>query len=158
MLQANAVLADEKLLDTVHHALQQRRPRSRTHGRPGTPAEVVLRMLVLKRVRGWSFDETEREVRSSLVYRYLVRVYFEGDLGCLEAIEWRYMALSAVRGRRAGLDVERLLSLLHCHRNRWRYLVHRLHLGRLDRAGRDHWLPPRFSHDTVERRGCRWRT
>jgi Transposase domain (DUF772) len=32
---------------------------------------------VLKRVKGWSFEETEREVRSSLVYRYLVRVYFE---------------------------------------------------------------------------------
>ena len=28
-------------------------------------------MLVLKRVKGWSFEETEREVRSSLVYRYL---------------------------------------------------------------------------------------
>jgi IS5 family transposase len=38
---------------------------------------VVLRMLVLKRLKGWSFDEAEREVRSSLVYRYLVRVYFE---------------------------------------------------------------------------------
>lgn len=51
MLQADAVLADEKLLDTVHHALQQRRPRSRTHGRSGTPVEVVLRMLVLKHIR-----------------------------------------------------------------------------------------------------------
>ncbi len=34
-------------------------------------------MLVLKRVKGWSFEEAEREVRSSLVYRYLMRVYFE---------------------------------------------------------------------------------
>ena len=37
----------------------------------------MLRLLVLKRLKGWSFDETEREVRASLVYRYLVRVYFE---------------------------------------------------------------------------------
>ena len=32
---------------------------------------------MLKRVNGWSFEETDREVRSSLVYRYLVRAYFE---------------------------------------------------------------------------------
>jgi len=71
------VLADEQLLQAVLGRLAQRRPHSRTRGRPGTPAEVVLRILVLKRVKGWSFEETEREVRSSLVYRYLVRVYFE---------------------------------------------------------------------------------
>jgi hypothetical protein len=34
-------------------------------------------MLVLKRLKGWSFDETEQEVRKSLVYRHLARVYFE---------------------------------------------------------------------------------
>lgn len=71
------VLADGQLLEAVLGRLAQRWSQSRTRGRPGTPAEVVLRMLVLKRFRGWSFDETEREVRSSLVYRYLVRVYFE---------------------------------------------------------------------------------
>jgi transposase, IS5 family len=38
---------------------------------------VVLRMLVLKRLKGWSFDEAEREVRSSMVYRYLARVDYE---------------------------------------------------------------------------------
>jgi len=74
MLQANAVLADEKLLDTVHHALQQRRPRSRTHGRPGTPAEVVLRMLVLKHIRDWSFADLEREVRGNLLYREFTHI------------------------------------------------------------------------------------
>ncbi len=73
----DAVLADEQLLEAVLGRLAQRWSQSRTRGRPGTPAEVVLRMLVLKRFRGWSFDETEREVRSSLVYRYLVRIYFE---------------------------------------------------------------------------------
>ena len=34
-------------------------------------------MLVLKRLKGWSFADTEREVRASLVYRLLTRVYFE---------------------------------------------------------------------------------
>lgn len=71
------VLEDEELVETVVPGLAGRRPHSRTRGRPGTPAEVVLRMLVLKRVTGWSFEETEHEVRKNLVYRHLVRVYFE---------------------------------------------------------------------------------
>jgi transposase, IS5 family len=68
------LLADEQLMEAVAQRMARRRPKSRTHGRPGTPVEVALRMLVLKRLRGWSFDETEREVRASLVYRKLVRV------------------------------------------------------------------------------------
>ena len=74
MRQADAILADEELLAAVHHALQQRRPHSRTHGRPGTPAEVVLRMLLLKHIRDWSFADLEREVRGNLLYREFTRV------------------------------------------------------------------------------------
>jgi hypothetical protein len=49
MRQADALLEDEALLGTIYEALEKRRPHSRTHGRPGTPAEVVLRM-------GWKPD------------------------------------------------------------------------------------------------------
>jgi len=71
------LLTDEALLDAVMEELAQRYPHSRRRGRPGTPGEVALRMLILKRLRGWSFEETEREVRQNLVYRHLARVYFE---------------------------------------------------------------------------------
>jgi transposase, IS5 family len=74
MRQADALLEDEALLGAVYEALEKRRPRSRTHGRPGTPAEVVLRMLLLKHIRDWSFAELEREVRASLLYREFTRV------------------------------------------------------------------------------------
>ena len=77
LARLDQLLADERLMEAVAVRMAKRRPRSRTHGRPGTPVEVALRMLVLKRLRGWSFEETEREVRASLVYRQLVRVYFE---------------------------------------------------------------------------------
>src|SRR5437773_11185570 len=40
----------------------------------GPPAAVVLRMLVLKHLHDWSFDECEREVRGSLVYRAFCRI------------------------------------------------------------------------------------
>jgi transposase, IS5 family len=73
MRHADTILADEELLEAVHHALQQRRPHSRTHGRPGTPAEVVLRMLLLKHLRDWSFADLEREVRGNLLYREFTR-------------------------------------------------------------------------------------
>ena len=51
MRHADEVLNDEKLIETVYLALAQRSPRSKTFGRPGTPADVVLRLLVLKHAR-----------------------------------------------------------------------------------------------------------
>ena len=74
MRHADDILADEELLEIVHHALQRRRPHSRTHGRPGTSAEVVLRMLLLKHIRDWSFADLERETRGNLLYREFTRI------------------------------------------------------------------------------------
>lgn len=74
MKRADQVLEDEQLIATVYEALAQRSPKSRTRGRRGTPAEVVLRLLLLKHIRNWSYDITEREVRANLVYRDFTRV------------------------------------------------------------------------------------
>ena len=71
---ADQVLDDDQLLATVHDALAKRRPKSRTRGRLGTPAEVVLRLLLLKHIRNWSYEVVEREVRANLVYRSFTRV------------------------------------------------------------------------------------
>jgi IS5 family transposase len=49
-------------------------PQSRRRGRPGTPAEVVIRMLILKHLFDWSYDDMEREVRANLVYRMFTRI------------------------------------------------------------------------------------
>lgn len=68
------VLEDEELVELVAEALERRRPGSRKRGRPGTPAEVVLRILVLKHLYDWSFDECEREVRASLIWRAFCRI------------------------------------------------------------------------------------
>jgi IS5 family transposase len=38
-------------------------------------AEIVVRMLLLKHIRNWSFDVVEREVRPNLLYREFTRVY-----------------------------------------------------------------------------------
>ena len=70
----DALLDDEGLVDRVTAALAQRHPQSQRRGRLGTPAAVVLRMLILKHLHDWSFDECEREVRGSLVYRAFCRI------------------------------------------------------------------------------------
>lgn len=76
MLHADRLLDDDQLLDTVFEALTRRHPNSRRHGRPSFPAEVVLRLLVLKHVRNWSFGVLEREVRANVVYRHFTRIGF----------------------------------------------------------------------------------
>ena len=74
MACADEVLADEQLMTTVYEALARRHPNSRRRGRRSAPAEVVLRLLVLKHVRNWSYEALEREVRANLVYRDFTRV------------------------------------------------------------------------------------
>jgi len=74
MKRADQVLEDEQLIATVYEALARRSPKSRTRGRRGASAEVVLRLLLLKHIRNWSYDITEREVRANLVYRDFTRV------------------------------------------------------------------------------------
>jgi IS5 family transposase len=70
----DTLLEDEAVIDVVAQALEARWPQSRRRGRPGTPADVVIRMLILKHLFDWSYDELEHEVRANLVYRAFTRI------------------------------------------------------------------------------------
>ena len=72
MNQADRLLDDEAIVSLVYQALGRRHPKSRSRGRLGAPADVVLRLL--KHVRNWSYEVLEREVRANLVYRDFTRV------------------------------------------------------------------------------------
>ena len=74
MRQADQVLDDDTLLTLIQQEMAKRLKKSKTRGRPGTTAEVVLRMLLLKHVRDFSFQELTREVRANLVYREFTRI------------------------------------------------------------------------------------
>jgi IS5 family transposase len=74
MRQIDGALNDEALLDLVQDALAKRCTKSKTRGRPATPAEVVLRVLLWKHMRNWSYQELAREVRANLVYREFTRI------------------------------------------------------------------------------------
>src|SRR5438045_6737866 len=62
MTHADEILRDEEIVAAVYEALARRHPKSRSRGRPAAPAEMVLRLLVLKHVRNWSYQVLEREV------------------------------------------------------------------------------------------------
>jgi transposase, IS5 family len=129
--QIDQLLDDEVLVDRVTEALAQRHPQSRRRGRLGTPAAVVLRMLVLKHLYDWSFDECEREVRGSLVYRAFCRIDGERvpdaktlirlarllDERVLKDVLARLVALGRerrlIRGRRLRLDTTVVETNIH---------------------------------------------
>jgi IS5 family transposase len=68
------LLDDEDVIEVIAGGLETRWPASRRRGRPGTSAEVVLRMLVLKHLFDLSYADLEREVRANLVYRAFARI------------------------------------------------------------------------------------
>jgi IS5 family transposase len=70
----DTLLEDEAVIEVVAQGLEARWPQSRRRGRLGTPAEVVIRMLMLKHLFDWSYDDLEREVRANLVYRMFTRI------------------------------------------------------------------------------------
>lgn len=122
MRQADPLLDDPELVDIVYRAMLQRCPKSRTRGRLSTPAEVVLRLLVLKHLRNWSYAVLAREVRANLVYRQFTRIGLEtvphpktiGKLGLLlgpEVVQQLHRGLVAraqaekvIRGRKLRVD------------------------------------------------------
>jgi len=72
--QLDGVLDDEQLVDRVFEALSKRHKSSARTGRPSTPAEVVLRVLVLKHLRSWSYEQLQWEVTGNFVYRRFCRI------------------------------------------------------------------------------------
>jgi len=68
------LLDDEALVDGVLDAMRGRFAQSGHRGRFGTPAEVALRMLVLKHLKSWSYEQLQWEVTGNLVYRHFCRI------------------------------------------------------------------------------------
>jgi transposase, IS5 family len=71
------LLDDDLLFQQVKADLARRYPRSPRTGRPATPVEVILRLLVVKHLYGWSYEQTERFVGDSLVLRQFCRLALE---------------------------------------------------------------------------------
>jgi transposase, IS5 family len=56
LARLDVLLDDDELFNLVRADLIQRYPNSRRLGRHSTPVEVILRMLLVKRLYGWSYE------------------------------------------------------------------------------------------------------
>ncbi len=77
LAQIDTLLDDDTIFQAVKADLIRRFPHTADDGRPSTPVEVILRLLVVKHLYRWSFPQTTRFVSDSLVLRQFCRVYFE---------------------------------------------------------------------------------
>src|SRR4051794_508813 len=86
--QLDRLLDDDEIVEAIRSDRARRSPRSRSRGRPSTPVEVVLRMLVVMRLYGWSYEQAEYFVNASLVLRQFCRVYLERVPDDTTLIRW----------------------------------------------------------------------
>src|SRR5919197_2822151 len=74
LAELDRLLEDDQLFQQVKADLARRRPHTLATGRPSTPVEGVLRLLVVQHLYGWSYEQTERWVNDSLVLRQFCRL------------------------------------------------------------------------------------
>jgi len=88
LVKIDTYLEDEKLYRLIKKDRSQRRPKTTQTGRNSTPVDVILRMLVVKRLYGTSYEETERQVSDSLRLRQFCRVYLNAVPDDTTLIRW----------------------------------------------------------------------
>ena len=88
LAQIDELLDDEELYQLIRNDLAKRFPLTEVTGRKSTPVEVVLRMLTIKQLYGLSYEQTEYQVRDSLVLRQFCRVYFNDVPEDTTLIRW----------------------------------------------------------------------
>jgi transposase, IS5 family len=88
LAEIDRLLEDEALYQLIRTDFAKRHPHTATTGRKSTPVEVLLRMLVVRRLYSWSYEETEKRVKDSLVLRWFCRVYFEAVPDDTTLIKW----------------------------------------------------------------------
>jgi transposase, IS5 family len=131
LTQLDHLLDDDTLFQAVKADLAHRFPRTLIDGRPSTPVEVILRMLVVKHLYGWSYEATERWVGDSLVLRQFCRVYAEPVPDDTTLLRWANLiqpttlhrllehvvmlarSLKVTRGRKLRLDGTVVATNIH---------------------------------------------
>src|ERR1700738_704661 len=71
----DGLLEDPMLVALSSEALAKRSPSSNKAGREGIAPDRLLRCVVLKHIKGWSYRQLHRELRASLLYRRFTRFY-----------------------------------------------------------------------------------
>jgi IS5 family transposase len=127
----DALLDDDVLFQRVRADLVRRRPPTATRGRHATPVEVILRLLVVKRLYDWSYEETEHFVGDSLVLRQSCRLSLRPVPDDTTLIRWANLigpetvaalndravelarSLKVTRGRKLRIDSTAVETTIH---------------------------------------------
>jgi transposase, IS5 family len=88
LVEIDQLLDDEELYQLIRSDLAKRFPQTEVTGRNSTPVEVILRMLAVKRLYKLSYEQTEYQVRDSLVLRQFCRVYLQDVPDDTTLIRW----------------------------------------------------------------------
>jgi IS5 family transposase len=88
LAEIDRLLNDEELYQLIRKDLAKRFPQTEVTGRNSTPVEVILRMLAVKRLYQLSYEQTEYQVRDSLVLRQFCRVYLQDVPDDTTLIRW----------------------------------------------------------------------
>lgn len=88
LAQLNTLLDDDALFQQVKTDLSHRYPQTLATGRPSTPVAVILRLLSIKHLYAWSYEQTEQWVADSLVLRDFCRIYWQPVPDDTTLIRW----------------------------------------------------------------------
>lgn len=129
--ELDRLLDDDGIIQRVRADLARRRPQTLTRGRPSTPVEVILRLLVVKRLYAWSYAEVEHFVGDSLTLRQFCRLYLEPVPDDTTLIRWAALigpdticalnarvvalaqSLTVTRGRKLRVDSTVVETTIH---------------------------------------------
>jgi transposase, IS5 family len=131
LARLDELLDDDELFNLLKADLLRRYPNSGRLGRHSTPVEVILRMLVIKRLYNFSYQQTERFVNDSIVLRQFTRLYLERVPHDTTLIRWANVigpktvgalndravelahSLKVTRGRKLRIDATVVESNIH---------------------------------------------
>lgn len=129
--ELDLLLEDPQLLELTSEKLCARCLRSRDFGRPGIAPDRLLRCIVLKHFKSWSFRELEYELRHSLLYRRFTRFFEdpipdftsfsrtfglfgpEGTRQIHERVVQQAKELDLARGRKVRIDTTAVETNIH---------------------------------------------
>ena len=131
LAELDRLLDDDQLFQQVKADLARRRPHTLQTGRPSTPVEVILRLLVVQHLYQWSYEQVERFVNDSLVLRQFCRLGLEPVPHDTTLLRWANLiqaetlhrlldrvtelaqTLSVTRGRKLRIDSTVVETTIH---------------------------------------------
>lgn len=74
--ELDQLLEDDALYQQIRSDFGKRYRWTLVHGRHSTPVEVLLRLLIVKHLHQWSYQDTEEQVDQNLILRWFCRLYW----------------------------------------------------------------------------------